>query len=81
MVCCVWRILVLIIHDPLHLVSKHCGHVLCQQCCKMFVGKSNKCFVCEGKCKEKDLVEIKVEGTGFAAGGKAEGIKEGLAFQ
>lgn len=48
----------------------------------MFVSKSQKCYVCEGKCKgEKDLIEIQVEGTGFAAGGVAEAAREGLAFQ
>lgn len=47
----------------------------------MFIKKTGKCYVCETKCRERDLIELYVEGTGFSAGGKAEATKEGIAFQ
>ena len=70
-----------IILTPVDLVPKGCGHVMCAGCTTMFNKKSGRCYVCEVKCREKDLVELYVEGTGFAAGGKAEAKKEFVAFQ
>jgi len=37
--------------------------------------------VCDKELKEKDIVELKREGTGFAGGGLAETSKAGVAFQ
>lgn len=48
----------------------------------MFVKKSEKCYVCEKKCKPKDIVDMSPEGTGFAsASTKAVAEKFNLAFQ
>ncbi len=66
-----------------HTVSKVCGHVLCQPCCKRFVSVSKRCFVCEEKTKEKDWIPLQTEGTGFigSSGEKALAMKKGIAFQ
>jgi len=37
--------------------------------------------VCDTQLKEKDILELKREGTGFAGGGLAETSKAGIAFQ
>ncbi|KAJ3299011.1 hypothetical protein HK104_010093 [Borealophlyctis nickersoniae] len=64
------------------IVLKGCGHALCKECCGRFVKTSNRCFVCETKCKDRDLVTLKGEGTGFAGGGgKVETSKTTVAFQ
>ncbi|KAI8981999.1 hypothetical protein BDF20DRAFT_973031 [Mycotypha africana] len=64
------------------LVLRNCGHVICNTCIDMFVKKSKKCYVCEAKAKSKDIVDMTVEGTGFASGStKAMAEKFSLAFQ
>ncbi|TPX34021.1 hypothetical protein SmJEL517_g03284 [Synchytrium microbalum] len=60
---------------------KGCGHVVCGQCANMFIKKTGKCYVCDVKCRDKDLIELFVEGTGFASGGQAEAKKTFVAFQ
>ncbi|KAI8055464.1 hypothetical protein BDF22DRAFT_742051 [Syncephalis plumigaleata] len=63
------------------ILSKQCGHVLCSGCVDKFVKPSKQCFVCEKKCKDKDMVTLKSEGTGFAAGGgKVQVTKYETAF-
>ncbi|KAI9597897.1 hypothetical protein BDF19DRAFT_432984 [Syncephalis fuscata] len=51
------------------MLSKNCGHVLCNHCIDKFVRPSKQCFVCEKKCKDKDIITLQSDGTGFAAGG------------
>jgi nitric oxide synthase-interacting protein len=60
---------------------KSCGHVICQGCVTKFVKPAGKCFVCNGKCKEKDVISLSSEGTGFASGGQVEAKRFDLAFQ
>ncbi|RHZ88128.1 hypothetical protein Glove_26g111 [Diversispora epigaea] len=50
-------------------LMKPCGHVICKVCVEKFVKKSKKCFVCNAKCKEKDIADMSGEGTGYASGG------------
>ncbi|RKP11031.1 hypothetical protein THASP1DRAFT_21358 [Thamnocephalis sphaerospora] len=62
-------------------LSRNCGHVLCSRCMDQFVRKSQRCFVCEKKCKDKDIIQLATEGTGFAAGGgQVEVAKYDTAF-
>jgi nitric oxide synthase-interacting protein len=62
-------------------VLKKCGHSFCKHCSDKFVLKENKCAVCNSVHKPKDLVTLDCDGTGFSGGGKAEAVKETLAFQ
>ncbi|CAG8457413.1 10311_t:CDS:2 [Paraglomus occultum] len=63
-------------------VMKPCGHVICSSCVDKFVKKSKKCFVCDVKCKDKDVIDMSGEGTGFASGGgKVVARKFDVAFQ
>ncbi|KAJ3034214.1 hypothetical protein HDV00_005261 [Rhizophlyctis rosea] len=63
-------------------VLKGCGHALCKECSSKFVKTSKKCFVCETKCHDKDIVTLKGDGTGFAGGGgKVATQKSTVAFQ
>jgi nitric oxide synthase-interacting protein len=57
-------------------VIKPCGHVVCSSCLVKFT--KNKCPVCEVKVKE--VIELAVDGTGFAAAGKAQVVKDTVAF-
>ncbi|CAJ0752515.1 2966_t:CDS:10, partial [Entrophospora sp. SA101] len=41
---------------------KPCGHVICKICVDKFVKKSKRCFVCDFKCKEKDITDMSGEG-------------------
>lgn len=47
-------------------LPRQCGHVLCKHCTDQFVRSTSRCFVCEGKCREKDLITLEVEGKFFA---------------
>ncbi len=38
-------------------------------------------IVCDGSAKELEVVELNREGTGYAAGGRAETSQKGIAFQ
>lgn len=44
---------------------KPCGDVICKVCVEKFVKKSKKCFVCNIKCKEKDIADMSGEGDFF----------------
>jgi nitric oxide synthase-interacting protein len=64
------------------IVLRGCGHVTCNGCVEMFVLKSKKCYVCEKKAKQKDIIDMSPEGTGFASTSKkAMAEKFNLAFQ
>ncbi|KAI9205795.1 uncharacterized protein BJ171DRAFT_499620 [Polychytrium aggregatum] len=61
---------------------KPCGHVFCKHCCQKFIKEQQKCFVCDTRCKDKDMVELHTEGTGFVSGGgQVEAKKVTVAFQ
>ncbi|KAF8352031.1 hypothetical protein F5887DRAFT_933585 [Amanita rubescens] len=62
-------------------VMKPCGHVTCKTCVDTLIRPSMQCIVCDTQLKDKDIVELKREGTGFAGGGMAETSKTGVAFQ
>ncbi|KZT38939.1 hypothetical protein SISSUDRAFT_1046260 [Sistotremastrum suecicum HHB10207 ss-3] len=62
-------------------LMKPCSHVICKTCHDTLVKPSKQCVVCDVKIDEKDAVELKREGTGFAGGGLAEAKKAGVAFQ
>lgn len=40
-----------------------------------------QCIECDTVHSEKEIVEIKREGTGYVGGGQAEAVKSGTAFQ
>jgi nitric oxide synthase-interacting protein len=59
-----------------------CGHVLCRECCDRFVVKDQHCTHCSAKCVAKDIVELALGGTGFAAHGASTVVaKTSPAFQ
>ncbi|CAB4399210.1 unnamed protein product [Rhizophagus irregularis] len=61
---------------------KPCGHVICKICVDKFVRKTKQCFVCDIKCRDKDIVDMSGEGTGFASGGgKVVAERFDVAFQ
>ncbi|KAJ3181826.1 hypothetical protein HDU85_003341 [Gaertneriomyces sp. JEL0708] len=62
-------------------ILRTCGHVLCKGCCTKFVLSSQKCQICEKKCKERDVIKLSVEGTGFVAAGNVEAKRTSVAFQ
>lgn len=64
------------------LVLRKCGHVICNKCIDSFVKKSQTCYVCEHKTKEKDIIDMSAEGTGFASNSSMlEAKKFDVAFQ
>ncbi|KNZ79284.1 Nitric oxide synthase-interacting like protein [Termitomyces sp. J132] len=68
-------------NNILMFVMKPCAHVTCKTCTDSLVRPAKQCIVCDKVLKEKDIVELKREGTGFAGGGLAETSKTGTAFQ
>jgi len=62
-------------------LAKPCAHVTCKTCTDTLVRPAKQCIVCDTQLKEKDILELKREGTGFAGGGLAETSKAGVAFQ
>ncbi|VDB96536.1 unnamed protein product [Peniophora sp. CBMAI 1063] len=62
-------------------LMKPCSHVACKTCTDTLVKQSKQCTVCDKELADKDIVEMKREGTGFAGGGLAETSKSGIAFQ
>ncbi|EDR01187.1 uncharacterized protein LACBIDRAFT_254899 [Laccaria bicolor S238N-H82] len=62
-------------------VMKPCAHVTCKTCTDSLVRPAKQCIVCDTQLKEKDVIELKREGTGFAGGGMAETSRAGIAFQ
>ncbi|KAF9974325.1 hypothetical protein BGZ73_002281 [Actinomortierella ambigua] len=62
-------------------ILKSCGHVYCEACCLKFVKKDGACQVCSKKAREKDIISMAGEGSGFAGGGAKEAVKFGVAFQ
>jgi len=45
------------------------------------VRPAKQCVVCDSQLKDKDIIELKREGTGFSGGGLAETSRAGIAFQ
>ncbi|KAJ7104309.1 hypothetical protein B0H15DRAFT_809424 [Mycena belliarum] len=43
--------------------------------------EAHACVVCDAELKDKDIIELKREGTGFASGGMAESSRSGISFQ
>jgi len=62
-------------------LMKPCFHVLCKTCTETLVQPGKQCVVCDRELESKDILELKREGTGFAAGGMAETSKAGISFQ
>ncbi|OZJ03303.1 hypothetical protein BZG36_02286 [Bifiguratus adelaidae] len=63
-------------------ILKSCGHVLCQSCVDKFVQPSKACYLCDAKIKDKDVIDMSAEGTGYAGGGGTVwASKFALAFQ
>lgn len=63
-------------------VLRKCGHVICNKCIDSFVRKSQRCYVCEKKTKDKDIVDMSAEGTGFASNStNLEAKRFDVAFQ
>lgn len=62
-------------------LMKPCSHVVCKTCTESLIRPSKQCVVCDKELGEKDIIELKREGTGFAGGGIAETRKSGIAFQ
>ncbi|KAG9067585.1 hypothetical protein KI688_012370 [Linnemannia hyalina] len=62
-------------------ILKSCGHVFCDSCCGKFVKKEGKCQTCGVKTKEKEIVSMTGEGSGFSGGGAKEAKKFDVAFQ
>ena len=62
-------------------ILKSCGHVFCDSCCGKFVKKEGKCQTCGVKTKEKEIVSMTGEGSGFSSGGAKEAKKFDVAFQ
>ncbi|KAF9233363.1 hypothetical protein BU15DRAFT_90389 [Melanogaster broomeanus] len=67
--------------SPRATVMKPCSHVVCKVCTDSLVRPGKQCIVCDGTLKDKEIVELQREGTGFAGGGLAEATKKGIAFQ
>ncbi|KAG0287863.1 hypothetical protein BGZ96_008282 [Linnemannia gamsii] len=62
-------------------ILKSCGHVFCDSCCSKFVKKEGKCQTCGAKTKDKEIVSMTGEGSGFSGGGAKEAKKFDVAFQ
>ncbi|KAF9429448.1 hypothetical protein BGZ76_001278 [Entomortierella beljakovae] len=62
-------------------ILKSCGHVYCEHCCKQFIKKDGRCQICNHKTKEKDIIAMKGEGSGFSSGGAKEAKRFDVAFQ
>ncbi|KAF9915062.1 hypothetical protein BX616_006975 [Lobosporangium transversale] len=62
-------------------ILKSCGHVFCESCCKKFIKKEGRCQSCDHKTKEKDIITMRGEGSGFSGGGAKEAVKFDVAFQ
>ncbi|GAO50866.1 hypothetical protein SAICODRAFT_30019 [Saitoella complicata NRRL Y-17804] len=62
-----------------------CGHVCCKGCVEKFIRESGQCFVCGDFFKNEKgqggLIEMKGEGTSYAAKGNALAVSKGVAFQ
>ncbi|KAH7910396.1 hypothetical protein BJ138DRAFT_1136063 [Hygrophoropsis aurantiaca] len=62
-------------------VMKPCAHVVCKVCTDSLVRPAKQCIVCDHTVSDKEVIELKREGTGFAGGGMAEASRTGVAFQ
>ncbi|KAG0331460.1 hypothetical protein BG004_001655 [Podila humilis] len=62
-------------------ILKGCGHVYCDSCCQNFIKKDGKCQACGHKAKEKDIISMTGEGSGFSGGGAKEARRFDVAFQ
>jgi hypothetical protein len=55
------------------LLIKQCGHAICGDCFKKFVGTTRQCYVCQSPVvKTKDFMKLESGGTGFSAHNKVE---------
>ncbi|KAF9261527.1 hypothetical protein L218DRAFT_930747 [Marasmius fiardii PR-910] len=68
-------------NNILMFLMKPCSHVTCKTCTDSLVRPAKQCIVCDKQLGDKDIIELKREGTGFAGGGMAETSKTGVAFQ
>ena len=56
--------------------------MLCQSCVDKFVKPSKACYLCDAKIKDKGVIDMSAEGTGYAGGGGTVlASKFALAFQ
>lgn len=62
-------------------LMKHCSHVVCKVCTDSLIRPAKQCIVCDKTLDDRDIIELRREGTGFAGGGLAETTKSGLVFQ
>jgi len=62
-------------------LMKRCFHVVCKTCTDTLIQPAKQCVVCDKALEQGDILELKREGTGFAAGGLAETSKAGISFQ
>ncbi|KAF8936075.1 hypothetical protein BGZ58_004636 [Dissophora ornata] len=62
-------------------ILKPCGHVYCESCCKRFIKKEGRCQSCGHKTKDKDIIVMSGEGSGFSSGGAKEARRFDVAFQ
>jgi len=60
---------------------RSCSHVVCKTCTDTLVRPASQCVVCDKEAPKDTVIELKREGTGYAAGGMAETSKSGVAFQ
>ncbi|RKP18514.1 hypothetical protein ROZALSC1DRAFT_29817 [Rozella allomycis CSF55] len=63
------------------IVVKSCSHVYCSVCSDKMLKKTNNCYCCEKKFKDKDLLKIHSEGTGFSGRGNVTVKSFDFAFQ
>jgi nitric oxide synthase-interacting protein len=43
-------------------MPRTCGHVFCKLCTEKFIKKDKMCFVCEKKCLDIDIIQLRHEG-------------------
>lgn len=68
-------------NNTLMFLMKPCSHVICKTCTDTLVRPAKQCVHCDKVLKDKEIIELKREGTGFAGGGLAETSRTGISFQ
>ena len=63
-----------------------CGHVICKPCFEKFMAESKSCYVCETSIEGTtagtfNIIQLRSEGSGYAAGGNTQVTKARVAFQ